>query len=206
VRPSEAKREYFRRLARQEGYLSRAAYKLIQIDDKYKLLKPGFRVLDLGCAPGGWSQVACERVGRTGSVVGVDVSSVNFESENFRFIRADVSSDAEEKLTQLVTKFDCLLSDLSPRMMGVWDADTARQIDLTYSAIRIARRILRKGGSAVLKVFQGEMTDQLIGEVKGLFERTVISKPPASRRQASELYLVCISFKFQQDRVSEVLA
>jgi 23S rRNA (uridine2552-2'-O)-methyltransferase len=195
VRLSEARKEYFRRRAREEGYLSRAAYKLIQMDDKYRLLLPGSRVLDLGCAPGGWSQVACERVTRLGVVVGVDLSQVRYDAPNFRFVKGDIASpETVESIKKISATYDVLLSDLSPKMMGVWDADSARQIFLSADALRLAEVVLRRSGKAIFKLFQGEGTDDFIREAKKHFDVVVISKPPASRKQASEIYLVCTGF------------
>jgi 23S rRNA (uridine2552-2'-O)-methyltransferase len=204
VRLSEARREYFRRRAREEGYLSRAAYKLIQIDDKYRFLSKGAKVLDLGCAPGGWSQVASARVTDKGLVVGVDLSPVSFKARNYLFVKGDISSPQTLQLIrESSSSFDCVLSDLSPKLMGVWDADSSRQVALASEALDITKLFLRGGGTAVFKLFQGETTNEFIGEAKKLFQRVVISKPPASRKQASEIYLVCLGLladKFAADK------
>jgi len=207
VRLSEARREYYRRLARKKGYLSRAAFKLLQIDSKYRILKKGAKVLDLGCSPGGWSQVASRKVGNQGVVVGVDISPSSFKASNFTFIKSDInSSEFEEKLSQLNLKFDCILSDLSPKLIGIWDADSSRQLLLTIDALKLAGRFLREGGNGVIKLFQGEMLEDAINELKRSFGHISVVKPAASRKQASEIYAVCFNFRPQKETVQQPLS
>ncbi|MDG6928934.1 MAG: RlmE family RNA methyltransferase [Nitrososphaerota archaeon] len=195
MRLHEARKDYYRRLARQEGYASRAAYKMAQLDTKYHIIHEGGRVLDLGCSPGGWSQVACERVGEFGLVVGVDVTPVSFSNDNFRFILGDVLSDILPAVTAASREFDCVVSDLSPKVSGIWEVDSGRQIDLSKAAFGVAGRVLKAGGSSVYKAFQGEFTDELISLVKSRFDRVVLAKPEASRKKSSEIYLVCLGFR-----------
>lgn len=197
MRLSEARREYYRRLARKKGFLSRAAFKLIQIDNKYRILRKGYKVLDIGCSPGGWSQVASRRVGDSGIVVGIDLSKASFQAKNFIFIKCDVTSYQEVQcnLSPICRSFDCILSDLSPKLIGIWDADSSRQLLLTKDAIYLLNSFLREGGNAVFKLFQGELTDEVLNTLRGIFSKVVISKPPASRKEASEVYAVCLAFK-----------
>jgi len=197
MRPLQAKRDLYRRKARAEGYRSRAAYKLIQLDDKFGLIKEGYTVLDIGCAPGGWLQAEAERVGAGGRVVGIDLNPVEPPSEVVETIVLDVTSPDAPKilLEKLRDGVDAVFSDLSPTMMGVWEVDSGRQIDMTKAAFSIGCKVLKKRRNAVFKIFQGEFTDEFVREARKRFERIDLAKPEASRKQSSELYLVCLGFK-----------
>jgi|YelNatPaOPRAMG01_1025707.scaffolds.fasta_scaffold23394_7 23S rRNA (uridine2552-2'-O)-methyltransferase len=197
MRPLQAKRDLYRRKAREEGYRSRAAFKLIQLNRKFRLMKPGDRVLDIGCAPGGWLQVESEAVGQEGKVLGVDILPVEPPAANVETMTLDVTSPqaASEILEKMPGGVDAVFSDLSPKTIGVWEVDSARQIDMSAKALRVACQVLKRDGPAVFKVFQGELTDELLREAKGRFERVDLAKPEASRKESSELYLVCLGFK-----------
>jgi len=192
----DAKRDQYRRLAREEGYKSRAAYKLLENLRKYQLIKRGDVVLDFGAAPGGWLQVAAEAAGDSGLVVGVDLEPVHLSMPNVVTIQSDVNSpDLPIKLEKaLPRKADVVLSDLSPQVMGTWDLDHHRQVELTLAAARLMGGFLRKDGKAMFKIFDGER----FGETKSLlskqFQTLQVTKPKASRRGSSELYLVCLGF------------
>jgi len=192
----DAKRDQYRRLARDEGYKSRAAYKLLENVRKYQLIKRGDVVLDFGAAPGGWLQVAAAAAGESGLVVGVDLEPVHLSEPNVVTIQSDVNSpELPVRLEKaLPRKADIVLSDLAPRVIGTWDIDHYRQVELTLMAAGLMAGFLRRGGKAMFKVFDGER----FGEVKALlskqFERVQITKPKASRRGSSELYLVCFGF------------
>ena len=197
MRPLQAKRDFYRRKAREEGYRSRAAYKLIQLDQKFGLIEEGGTVLDIGCAPGGWLQAESERVGSTGHVVGMDIDPVEPPSANVETFILDITSPgaSDELSARLPQGADAVFSDLSPTMMGIWEVDSGRQIDMTRAAFDIACKVLKKGHSAVFKIFQGEFTDEFVRYAKVRFRDTDLAKPDASRRQSSELYLVCLGFK-----------
>ncbi|MEW5840540.1 RlmE family RNA methyltransferase [Nitrososphaera sp.] len=201
MRLQDARRDHYRRLAKDQGYRSRAAYKLKQLDDSYRLLKKGYRVVDIGCAPGGWVQVAAEHVGPTGRVVGIDLKEVE-PVANAIILQgsitdpltpariADALGEGNERSVA-----DVVLSDLAPNISGMWEVDHARQIDLTRSALALAKSILRQGGSAVFKVFEGEFLKELKAEMTAAgFQKVLVSKPSASRQESSELYLVCLNF------------
>jgi 23S rRNA (uridine2552-2'-O)-methyltransferase len=194
LRLSEARKDYYRRLAREEGYKSRAAYKLLEAITKYKLIRPGDRVVDLGAAPGGWLQVASETVGSRGIVVGVDLSPLKVEMENTRALRMDVNDTAlPERVQELLGRpADVLLSDLAPRISGVWELDQYRQIDLTIRSITMGDSLLRPGGNAMLKLFQGERFKEAEDAARKRYGFVAIMKPRASRNASSEMYLVCL--------------
>ncbi|HXV45140.1 MAG TPA: RlmE family RNA methyltransferase [Nitrososphaera sp.] len=196
MRLADARKDQYRRLAKDQGYRARSAYKLLQLNSSYHILKKGRRVVDLGCFPGGWLQVATKEVGASGRVVGIDLKPVeqvagatvlegSIEDPNMLGKIADI----------LGGKADVVLSDLAPNVSGVWDIDQARQISLTTIALGFARQVLRGGGTAVFKVFEGEMLGEFKAELKKSFGRVLLSKPTASRQESSELYIVCLDFK-----------
>jgi len=196
MRLEDAKRDQYRRLAREEGYKSRAAYKLLENVRKYNLIKNGDVVLDFGAAPGGWLQVASEAAGDSGLVVGVDLEPVELNEPNLVTIQSDVKSpELAVKLEKaLPRKADVVLSDLSPQVMGTWDLDHYRQIDLTMTAASLMGGFLRKGGNAMFKVFDGERFGETRAMLSKQFKKVQITKPKASRKGSAELYLVCFDF------------
>lgn len=201
MRLEEAKRDHFRRLAREEGYRSRAAYKLLQIASKYPIIREGFKIIDLGCAPGGWLQVASKLVGDRGMVYGVDVADVKrINRKNIAVIRDDIgSSSFSSNLWNTIGKgkADCVLADLSPKLSGIWDMDHFRQIELCHMVVDFIPEILVPEGSVLMKAFHGAELESLILRLRGSFARVEISKPEASRNQSSEVYLVSMGFSGQ---------
>jgi 23S rRNA (uridine2552-2'-O)-methyltransferase len=194
MRLSEARKDYYRRRAKEEGYKSRAAYKLLEAIKRYNLIRPGDRVLDLGAAPGGWLQVASAAAGPRGLVVGIDISPIEVEAENVRTLRMDV---ADARVVGAVTEMlgrraDVMLSDISPRISGVWELDQYKQIDLTLRSISLGDELLRPGGNAMFKVFQGERFSEAEREARARYEFVSIMKPAASRSASSEMYLLCL--------------
>jgi 23S rRNA (uridine2552-2'-O)-methyltransferase len=190
---ADSKKDQFRRLAREQGYRSRSAFKLKQINESYKILKRGNCVVDIGCAPGGWIQIALSEVGPKGKVIGIDIKKIEPLTKAF-FIQGNIQ---DEEIINSILKFstssvDVVLSDLSPNVSGNWDLDHARQIDLTRTALKLSNKILKKDGKVVLKVFQGDMLNELIDELKKEFKKIIRTKPNASRQTSSEIYLICI--------------
>jgi 23S rRNA (uridine2552-2'-O)-methyltransferase len=192
----DSKKDQFRRLAKDHGYRSRSAFKLLQLNKSYRILNKGYCVLDIGCAPGGWIQVALSEVGNKGKVIGVDLKKVD-PLDNAFLIQGSIDDeniiDSILKITTS-TNVDVVLSDLSPNVSGNWELDHARQIDLTKSALTLSRKIIKKNGKVVLKVFQGDMLNELIDELRNEFKKVRITKPTASRQDSSELYLICIGY------------
>ena len=180
------------RKARAQGYRSRAAYKLIEVNSRERLLIPGFRVADLGAAPGGWSQVAAEGVGPRGKVVAVDLLEIA-PLPGVAVLRGDFRDEATQAQLGSVLgggKFDVVLSDLSPNLSGIAVADQARAAELTRSVIDFSRAWLQPGGAVLLKVFQGAEFEALLREVKERFRSVRVTKPAASRGESRETYVV----------------
>lgn len=197
MRLADARKDQYRRLAKDQGYRARSAFKLLQLNASYHILKRGSKVVDLGCAPGGWLQVAAKEVGPAGRVIGIDLKPVEPVAGAVVLEGSIEEPGMLEEIAGILggSKADTVLSDLAPNVSGVWDMDHARQISLSTIALDFARRALRGGGSAVFKVFEGEMLNEFRDELKKSFGRVLLSKPSASRQQSSELYIVCLDFR-----------
>ena len=200
MRLYEAKRDLYRRLAKEEGYRSRAAFKLIQAIKKYHFIKPGDRVVDFGAAPGGWMQVAAQLVGGDGVVVGVDLREVRFRVKNLKVIEADVHDPLVKQkiLEALGGMADVILSDLSPSVSGVWELDQGRQVDLTLRVLELSESMLRRDGSGFFKLFEGERSQEVRDEFRRHFRVVRTIKPAASRSVSSELYYYCEGWRPDQ--------
>ncbi len=195
---NERKREYYYRKAKAEKFRSRASYKLLQAVTKYQFIKPGYVVVDLGAAPGGWTQAARQLVEDSGFVLAVDLKPIApVDSPNVLTIIGDVSDPKTTKsiLQFLPSSADVVISDVSPNISGVWDLDHARQIDLASQSLQIASQILRPGGNFFVKVFQGSTTNRFVYEARNHFDFVKLVKPKASRLKSAELYLLGMGFK-----------
>jgi len=194
----ERKRDYYYKKAKEEKYRSRAAYKLFQAVEKYHFIKEGDVVIDLGAAPGGWTQAARKIVGSEGFVLGVDLKPVEpFPEKNVRTIVGDITEPdiTKQILEMLPRKADAVISDVSPNISGIWELDHARQIDLAQKALEIALETLKLDGSFFVKVFQGDMLNDFISIVKRHFEDVKVIKPKASRARSSEIFILGMRLK-----------
>lgn len=192
------KKDQYYRLARIRGYRSRSAYKLQQAIRTYDLIRKGQRVLDLGAQPGGWLQVAREVVGPAGVVLGIDIKEIRpLEATNVKLLKLDVYSDdiVDRVIAELGGPADVVLSDLAPTIIGAWDVDHARQVDLARRAVTIAERVLDRGGNVLIKLFHGPELKRIEDDASLLFERSRLLKPKASRPESSEVYFLGLSFK-----------
>ena len=182
--------------AKREGFRSRAAYKLAEIDDKFHLLKPGARVVDLGAAPGGWSEIAAQRVGPSGRVVALDILEMK-PIARIDFLQLDfLDETAPTKLkTLLGGKADAVLSDMAANATGHRQTDHLRIMALAEAAALFAREVLAPGGAFLCKVLQGGTEAALLAELKRDFETVKHVKPPASRSDSAELYLLARGFR-----------
>jgi 23S rRNA (uridine2552-2'-O)-methyltransferase len=191
------KREYFYRKAKKEKFRSRASYKLLQAVKKHRFIKPGYVVVDLGAAPGGWTQAARKLVGDSGFVLAVDVKRMApVDSPNVCAIISDITEPhtIQNILELLPRSADAVISDVSPNVSGIWELDHARQIDLANHSLQIATSILRLGGNFFVKIFQGRTTSKFIEEVRQNFSFVKLVKPKASRSKSAELYLLGRNF------------
>lgn len=194
----ERKREYYYRKAKEEKFRSRATYKLLQAVKKHQFIKPGYVVVDLGAAPGGWTQASRRIVGSSGFVLGIDLKRVEpIDLPNVRTVTGDVTdSQITQSIRELLPRSaDVIISDVSPNISGVWELDHARQIDLARQSLRIATSVLRPRGNFFVKVFQGDMLNDFVEEVKQYFSFVKLIKPKASRAKSSELYALGMNFR-----------
>ena len=190
-------RDRYYKKAKQEGYRSRAAYKLLELQQRFRLMKPGDLVVDLGAAPGGWLQVAAKVVGQSGRVIGVDLQSIDaFREPNIILLQDDIASpEIPKKIEELLQgKADCVLSDLAPRLSGIRDADTARSLDLNRSALKTAIALLRPGGTLLVKSFVNEELQNFTVELKKHFDSVQRTRPEATRQGSSEFYFCAKNF------------
>ncbi|MBS3745431.1 MAG: RlmE family RNA methyltransferase [Wenzhouxiangellaceae bacterium] len=180
--------------ARSRGYRSRAAFKLIELDERDRFFRSGQKVVDLGAAPGSWAQVAMERVGPNGRVVALDILPMA-PLDGVEFVQGDFREPGPlEQLEALVgEKFDLVLSDMAPNISGIAASDQARSMDLAELALEFARDWLKPGGGFVVKLFQGEGFDAFVREARQTFKHVRLRKPAASRKQSREIYLVADS-------------
>jgi 23S rRNA (uridine2552-2'-O)-methyltransferase len=182
-------RDYYYRMAKEEGYRARSAYKLLQINEKFHIIKKGNSVVDLGAAPGGWLQVAQKLSG--GKIVGIDLESIEPVPGTLTF-RADITQESTVELVKnaLEGDADVVISDAAPNLTGAWDMDHAVSIDLARSALKMAKALLRPRGNFLVKVFQGDMFIDFLNEVRKEFVSVQAHSPLASRKESAETYIV----------------
>ncbi len=191
----DAKKDHYRKLAHEQGYRSRASYKLKELNKSYRIIGAGHFVLDLGCAPGGWMQVAAKIVGNKGKVMGIDRSYVEEIPRTF-ILRASIDDDniVKDIFDYFGEKVNTVICDLSPQVTGNWSVDHASQISLNYSAVKIMEQVLEKKGNSLFKVFDGEFSNEFYHYMKKKFLRVKLTKPKASRKPSSELYCICLGY------------
>jgi 23S rRNA (uridine2552-2'-O)-methyltransferase len=190
----DARKDHYRKLAHEEGYRSRSAYKLIELNKSYRILGPGHFVLDLGCAPGGWTQVASKIVGNKGKVMGIDTSFVE-EIPGVYMLKANISDNIIEEIFLFFNKkINAVISDLSPQVTGNWSVDHSIQISLNYDAAKIMEQVLAKKGNAIFKIFDGEYSNEFYEYLKKNFLKIKLTKPKSSRKPSSELYCICLGY------------
>ncbi len=188
--------EYVAR-AQQEGYRSRAAYKLLEINDKDKLFHKGMTVIDLGAAPGGWSQIAADKVGDAGAVIALDILPMD-QLPGVEVLTGDFREQAvlDRLLGALDGRpVDLVMSDMAPNTSGMDSVDQPRAMYLVELALELAREVLKPGGDLLLKVFQGEGFEPFLKELRGSFSKVVSRKPKASRARSREIYLLARGFR-----------
>ena len=194
---SYQRKDPFYKKAKDKGYRARSSFKLKQIQKKFSIMKRGDLVVDLGAAPGGWSQVASEFVGFNGTVVAVDRLPIReFQNENIIRLQLDMQSP---KLLDFLSndikrEVDVVLSDLAGNVSGNWDLDSDRQLYLASLALSTAKKFLKKEGNFVTKVFRGANLKEFEDEIKDEFEFIKHWRPPATRKTSAEEYIICKSF------------
>jgi len=182
-------KDYYYRLAKQEGYRARSAYKLQQVNEKFNIIKRGDSVVDLGAAPGGWLQVAAKLSG--GKIVGVDLEGIA-PIPGVKTFQADITSESTVDLVKeaLGGDADVVICDAAPNLTGAWHRDHAVSVDLSRSALKMAKKLLKPRGNFLVKVFQGDMFLDYLNEVRREFSSVHAHSPPASRKESAETYIV----------------
>ncbi len=188
-------KDYYFNKAKSENYAARSVFKLQEIDEKFRILKNGFKVLDLGAAPGSWSQYASQKVGQAGRVVGIDLQPIKLTLPNAVFYTADMKGfQLEEALKekQIECSFDVVLSDMAPKTSGVKITDQARSLELCELALEIARKYLKAGGTFVCKLFHSEDFENYRNQLKLHFNKIEILRPKSTRKESKEIYFIAL--------------
>jgi 23S rRNA (uridine2552-2'-O)-methyltransferase len=189
--------KYFKR-AKKENYAARSVYKLKEMDKRFGIFKRGQTVLDLGAAPGSWTQFAGERVGPQGRVLGVDLQATRHTfADNITFLQADVFSDSPELLEAMepLAPFDVIISDMAPKTTGIKFADQANSLELCERAFEVALKYLKKGGNFTVKIFEGGEINDYRNMIRPYFGKIKNFKPYSSRSESKEIFIVALGFK-----------
>lgn len=195
---TKRRKDYFYRRAKELKLRSRAAFKLKQLNQRYRILHRGDVVVDLGAAPGGWLQIARESVGDKGFVLGVDLQPIEkMPYENVNTLVADITDpDTWERIRDRLPKpASVVISDASPKISGIWDVDHAKSVELARATLNLSSKILKPGGGLLIKVFRGELFDDFVANVRKKFGFVKVSKPKASRKRSAEAYIIAKKFK-----------
>ncbi len=195
------RKDYYYRRAKSEGYRSRASFKLLEIQERYHIMRPGDVVVDLGAAPGGWLQVI-RHLGA--SAIAVDLQQI-VPLEGVTPIRGDLTSpEIANKIHEIVDAVDVVISDAAPNLSGAWSLDHARSINLSACALEITKNVLKPGGNFVVKVFQGDLFDTFIRDVSAYFKFVKAFNPRASRKQSAETYIVAKRYTPSANRLTKL--
>jgi 23S rRNA (uridine2552-2'-O)-methyltransferase len=191
-------RDYFYQKAKQENYAARSAFKLEEIDQRFKILRPGFQVLDLGAAPGSWSQYSSKVVGPKGRVLGIDLQAIKITLPNALFIQEDMR---KANLAQIMTEagisppFDLVLSDMAPKTTGIRVTDQARSLELCELALQTAEKYLKPSGHFVAKLFHSEEFENYRAQLRERFERVEVLRPKSTRKESKEIFLIGLKYR-----------
>lgn len=190
-------RDYFFKKAKAENYAARSIFKLQEIDERFKLFKSGYKVLDLGAAPGSWSQYASEKVGKQGRVLGIDLQPIKITLQNAYFVAADLRDLNLENTfveSSLQPPFDIVMSDMAPKTTGIRITDQTRSVELCNLALEVAEKFLRAKGHFVCKLFHSEDFEAFRKSLKARFERVELLRPKSTRKESKEIFLIGIQF------------
>lgn len=191
-------KDYFFKKAKSENYAARSAFKLEEIDQRFRVIRGGDKVLDLGAAPGSWSQYASKKVGPTGHVLGIDLQKIEITLPNCTFIHADLRDlnlEDQMKASGFHPPVQVVLSDMAPKTTGIRVTDQVRSLELCQLALDIARRHLVKGGNFVCKLFHSDDFEDFRLELRKSFEKVEVLRPKSTRKESKEVFLMGIKFK-----------
>jgi len=187
------KTDYYSCLAKKENYPARSVYKLEQINMKYNVIEQGYKVIDLGCAPGSWFLFLSKKIGPEGKVIGVDIQDLKIEiPKNAEFIKSDIID------FKIDGEFNLIVSDLAPNTSGIHAVDTGKSVEYCETALEIAKINLKQGGNFICKIYEGEGTEELFQKVKKCFSLAKRYRPMAVRRESREIYIIAKGFKYEK--------
>jgi 23S rRNA (uridine2552-2'-O)-methyltransferase len=191
-------KDYFFHKAKKENYAARSVFKLEEIDERFHILKPGYKILDLGAAPGSWSQYASQKVGQQGRVLGIDIQPIKLTLPNSVFITADMRQlNLDQVMTEngIAPPFDVVLSDMAPKTTGIRITDAQRSLELCELALATAERFLRPRGSFVAKLFHSEEFDKFRNDLRERFGRVEVLRPKSTRKESKEIFFIGLLYK-----------
>jgi len=191
-------RDYFYQKAKDENYAARSAFKLEEIDQRFKVLRPGFQVLDLGAAPGSWSQYASKVVGGKGRVLGIDLQAIKITLPNARFIQEDMRKADLAKIMAdagIAPPFDIVMSDMAPKTTGIRITDQARSLELCVLALETAEKYLKPGGHFIAKLFHSEDFETYRESLRERFEKVEVLRPKSTRKESKEIFLIGLRYR-----------
>ena len=195
------KEDFYYQQARSQGYRSRASFKLLQINNKFKVFRKGQTIIDLGASPGGWSQVASHLVGENGKVIAIDKSYISpFKEKQVEILNKDIlNRNLPAIILETYGKTDGLISDCSPNISGDFSRDHSIQISLARRALTLTQSLLNVSGLFICKLFQGTELSEFVKEMKEHFKTTKLYKPAASRKKSAEIYVVGLKYTAYKD-------
>ncbi len=191
-------KDYFFKKAKEENYAARSVFKIQEIDDRFKIFKPGYKVLDLGAAPGSWSQYASQKVGKQGRILGIDIQPIKITLPNALFITADMRDlNLEQVMTEqgITPPFDVVLSDMAPKTTGIRVTDQTRSLELCELALATAERFLRPRGSFVAKLFNSDEFEGFRKQLRDRFGRVEVLRPKSTRQGSKELFFIAMLYQ-----------
>lgn len=183
------RKDFYFKKAKEEGYLARSVYKLLEINKKYKIIKNNDRVLDIGCSPGSWTQ-GCLKL-KVSEVIGVDIQEAKIEDNKFKFFKKDINKIDLDKLGE----FDVVLSDIAPSTSGNKDLDSYKSYELSLKSLEVAKKVLKEHGNFLVKIFQGEEFSSLLAEIKKNFVFVKGYKPKSTRSSSKEIYIIAKDYR-----------
>jgi 23S rRNA (uridine2552-2'-O)-methyltransferase len=193
-------KDYYFKQAKKENFAARSVFKLEEIDERFRILRPGYKVLDLGAAPGSWSQYSAKKIGAQGRVLGIDIQPIKLTIPNAVFITADMRDlNLEQTMAEngIAPPFDVVLSDMAPKTIGIKLTDQMRSLELCELALRTAERFLRPKGTFVCKLFHSDEFEGFRDELRTKFGRVEILRPKSTRKESKEIFFIAMQFSGQ---------
>ena len=191
-------KDFYFQKAKSQNYAARSVFKIQEIDERFKLFKPGQKILDMGAAPGSWTQYSSQKIGVQGRVLAIDLQPIKLSIPNALFITADLRDlKLDELMTEhgIIPPFDVVLSDMAPKTTGIRITDQTRSMELCELALATCERFLRRGGSFVCKMFHSDDFEIFRKQLRERFERVEILRPKSTRKESKEIFFICMKFK-----------